>query len=59
MLIISEDIKFLLCMLSPIKAGSTNPKAKLFVVDTINPSRRTQVVVPDSIGAGYSIISYF
>uniref|UniRef100_A0A6Q2YVN3 Uncharacterized protein n=1 Tax=Esox lucius TaxID=8010 RepID=A0A6Q2YVN3_ESOLU len=34
------------------KAGSTNPKAKLFVVDTTNPSKRTQVVVPDSIGAG-------
>uniref|UniRef100_A0A4W5RWP2 Fibroblast activation protein, alpha n=1 Tax=Hucho hucho TaxID=62062 RepID=A0A4W5RWP2_9TELE len=39
------------------KAGSTNPKAKLFVVDTINPSRRTQVVVPDSIGAGDHYLS--
>uniref|UniRef100_A0A8C7F3M5 Fibroblast activation protein, alpha n=1 Tax=Oncorhynchus kisutch TaxID=8019 RepID=A0A8C7F3M5_ONCKI len=38
-------------------AGSTNPKAKLFVVDTINPSRRTQVVVPDSIGAGDHYLS--
>uniref|UniRef100_A0A8C7F3U6 Fibroblast activation protein, alpha n=1 Tax=Oncorhynchus kisutch TaxID=8019 RepID=A0A8C7F3U6_ONCKI len=51
------ELYFLLCMLSPIKAGSTNPKAKLFVVDTINPSRRTQVVVPDSIGAGDHYLS--
>ncbi|CAB1328448.1 unnamed protein product [Coregonus sp. 'balchen'] len=39
------------------KAGSTNPKAKLFVVDTTNPSRRSQVVVPDSIGAGDHYLS--
>ncbi|KAG9349220.1 hypothetical protein JZ751_027663, partial [Albula glossodonta] len=33
------------------KAGSTNPVAKLFVVDTTNISKITQVVVPASVGA--------
>ncbi|XP_064166741.1 dipeptidyl peptidase 4-like isoform X1 [Anguilla rostrata] len=39
------------------KAGSTNPVAKLFVVDTANPSRITQVVVPDSVGASDHYLS--
>ncbi|KAM6986403.1 dipeptidyl peptidase 4 [Aplochiton taeniatus] len=34
------------------KAGSTNPKVKLFVIDTTNPSSFTQVAVPDSFGSG-------
>ncbi|KAJ8255758.1 hypothetical protein COCON_G00196220 [Conger conger] len=33
------------------KAGSKNPVAKLFVVDTTNTSRITEVIVPASVGA--------
>lgn len=34
------------------KAGSPLTKVKLFVVDTTNPSRRTQVVAPASVASG-------
>lgn len=39
------------------KSGSTIPKVKLFVVDTENPSRCTQVVVPDSVGSSDHYLS--
>ncbi|KAJ8350707.1 hypothetical protein SKAU_G00258370 [Synaphobranchus kaupii] len=39
------------------KAGSTNPVAKLYVVDTANTSRITQVLVPASVGAGDHYLS--
>ncbi|KAL2076293.1 hypothetical protein ACEWY4_023303 [Coilia grayii] len=39
------------------KAGSTIPKVKLYVINTANPSRRTQVVVPDSFGSGDHYLS--
>ena len=35
-----------------VKAGSTITKVKLFVIDTTNPSRRTQVFAPASIASG-------
>lgn len=35
------------------KAGSVIPRAKLFVVDAENPSKRSEVVVPKPIGVGY------
>ncbi|KAI3356209.1 hypothetical protein L3Q82_017456, partial [Scortum barcoo] len=38
------------------KAGSSLTKVKLFVVDTTNPSRRTQVVPPASIASGDHIL---
>lgn len=34
------------------QAGSPLTKVKLFVVDTTNPSRRTQVVAPASVASG-------
>lgn len=34
------------------QAGSNLTKAKLFVVDTTNPSQRTQVFAPESISSG-------
>ncbi|XP_062313975.1 dipeptidyl peptidase 4 [Osmerus eperlanus] len=39
------------------KSGSTIPKAKLFVVDTERPSRRTQVVVPEAVGSSDHYLS--
>ncbi|KAF7668818.1 hypothetical protein LDENG_00285840 [Lucifuga dentata] len=39
------------------KAGSTIPKVKLFVVDTLNPSHRMQVAAPSSIDSGDHILS--
>ncbi|XP_041662359.1 dipeptidyl peptidase 4 [Cheilinus undulatus] len=38
------------------KAGSTLTKVKLFVVDTTNPSRRTQVAPPASVASGDHIL---
>eukprot|EP00064_Thunnus_orientalis_P013089 superscaffoldBa00002088_g13126 len=38
------------------KAGSSLTKVKLFVVDTTNPSHRTQVVAPASIASGDHIL---
>ncbi|TMS06199.1 Prolyl endopeptidase FAP [Larimichthys crocea] len=38
------------------KAGSTLTKVKLIVVDTTNPSRRTQVVPPASVASGDHIL---
>ncbi|XP_058478935.1 dipeptidyl peptidase 4 [Solea solea] len=38
------------------KAGSSLTKAKLFVVDTTNPSRRSQVFAPASIASGDHIL---
>uniref|UniRef100_A0A3P8VVB8 Fibroblast activation protein, alpha n=1 Tax=Cynoglossus semilaevis TaxID=244447 RepID=A0A3P8VVB8_CYNSE len=38
------------------KAGSNLTKAKLFVVDTTNPSQRTQVFAPESISSGDHIL---
>uniref|UniRef100_A0A671YKD6 Fibroblast activation protein, alpha n=1 Tax=Sparus aurata TaxID=8175 RepID=A0A671YKD6_SPAAU len=38
------------------KAGSPLTKVKLFVVDTTNPSRRTQVVAPASVASGDHIL---
>ncbi|XP_071329669.1 dipeptidyl peptidase 4 [Trachinotus anak] len=38
------------------KAGSSIPKVKLFVIDTTNPSRRTQVLPPASIASGDHIL---
>uniref|UniRef100_A0AAR2KAI2 Uncharacterized protein n=1 Tax=Pygocentrus nattereri TaxID=42514 RepID=A0AAR2KAI2_PYGNA len=39
------------------KAGSNIPKARLFVVHAANPSIRSEVVVPKSIGAGDHYLS--
>uniref|UniRef100_A0A668ARH6 Fibroblast activation protein, alpha n=1 Tax=Myripristis murdjan TaxID=586833 RepID=A0A668ARH6_9TELE len=39
------------------KAGSEIPKVKLFVVDTENPSSRTQVLAPTSIASGDHFLS--
>ncbi|XP_071379134.1 dipeptidyl peptidase 4 [Centroberyx affinis] len=39
------------------KAGSAIPKVKLFVVDTTNPSHRTQVAAPSSIASGDHFLS--
>ncbi|KAJ8394521.1 hypothetical protein AAFF_G00045310 [Aldrovandia affinis] len=39
------------------KAGSTNPVAKLFVVDTTNTSRIAPVIVPASVGASDHYLS--
>ncbi|XP_056145576.1 dipeptidyl peptidase 4 [Lampris incognitus] len=39
------------------KAGSTIPKVKLFVVDTTNPSSRTQVAAPKSLASGDHYLS--
>lgn len=38
------------------KAGSTLPKVKLFVVDTSDPSRRSQLVAPASVASGDHIL---
>ncbi|XP_069009657.1 dipeptidyl peptidase 4 [Embiotoca jacksoni] len=38
------------------KAGSNITKVKLFVVDTTNPSRRTQLVAPAAVAAGDHIL---
>uniref|UniRef100_A0A7N6AHB3 Uncharacterized protein n=1 Tax=Anabas testudineus TaxID=64144 RepID=A0A7N6AHB3_ANATE len=39
------------------KAGSPLTKVKLFVVDTTNPSQRTQVLAPASVASGDHILS--
>ncbi|XP_031414169.1 dipeptidyl peptidase 4 isoform X2 [Clupea harengus] len=39
------------------KAGSTIPKVKLYVIDTANPTRRSQVVVPNSFGSSDHYLS--
>lgn len=39
------------------KAGSTIPKVKLYVIDTANPTKRTQVVVPNSFGSSDHYLS--
>ncbi|XP_056610955.1 dipeptidyl peptidase 4 isoform X1 [Triplophysa dalaica] len=39
------------------KAGSVIPRAKLFVVDAENPSKRSEVVVPKPIGVGDHYLS--
>lgn len=41
-----------------LQAGSTLTKVKLIVVDTTNPSRRTQVVPPASVASG-SVYIFF
>uniref|UniRef100_A0AAY4BV84 Uncharacterized protein n=1 Tax=Denticeps clupeoides TaxID=299321 RepID=A0AAY4BV84_9TELE len=39
------------------KAGSTIPKAKLFVIDSANPLKRVEVVVPTFFGSGDHYLS--
>ncbi|XP_041927352.1 dipeptidyl peptidase 4 [Alosa sapidissima] len=39
------------------KAGSTIPKVKLYVIDTANPTKRSQVVVPSPFGSSDHYLS--